>query len=225
MYQILCSPQRFFKLKQIIHSPISIFILNNLQSLPKDSWKMISASTRSISLSRAVFKDKIIQETCLSVFDDSDKASNSEEVKRDDEAGFANAPSVKKLKPKLVIQKVEFSENDLKEKFIKGSGNGGQAINKTNSCVEITHIPTGIVIQCQKTRSQAQNRKIARKLLLEKLDDHINGKLSKSGLKAAKVLKQKKKQRRRALTKMHGPKSSKTPKKDQEESEDNPTEL
>ncbi|KAJ9065500.1 hypothetical protein DSO57_1018951 [Entomophthora muscae] len=181
---------------------------------------MISASTR-----KRFSKIKLYKKLVYLHLDESDKASNSEEVKRDDLAGFANAPSVKKLKPKLVIQKVEFSENDLKEKFIKGSGNGGQAINKTNSCVEITHIPTGIVIQCQKTRSQAQNRKIARKLLLEKLDDHINGKLSKSALKAAKVLKQKKKQRKRALTKMHGPKSSKTPKEDQEESEDNPTEL
>lgn len=60
--------------------------------------------------------------------------------------------------------------SDLIEKFVKGRGPGGQAINKTNSSVSLVHIPTGIRIQSQPTRSREENRKIARKILAEKLD-------------------------------------------------------
>lgn len=134
-----------------------------------------------------------------SVFGDisSSEQSGSQSIK---DQKHLKESSRNKIRP--VAQKIQLLEKDIQEKFIKGSGKGGQAINKTNSCVELKHIPTGIVIQCQKTRSQAQNRLLARRLLLEKLDDHINGKLSKLAIKAAKVLKQKKKQRKRALAKL-----------------------
>lgn len=51
-----------------------------------------------------------------------------------------------------------------------GRGPGGQAINKTNSSVNLTHIPTGIVVQAQPTRSREENRRIARKILAERLE-------------------------------------------------------
>ena len=50
-----------------------------------------------------------------------------------------------------------------------GSGPGGQSINKTNNNVQLLHEPTGIQVKCQQTRSLGQNRKIARKMLLEKV--------------------------------------------------------
>ncbi|KAI9314084.1 peptide chain release factor class I/class II, partial [Dichotomocladium elegans] len=102
-------------------------------------------------------------------------------------------------------QKIVLEDKDLVEKFIKGSGPGGQAINKRVSCVELKHIPTGIMVQCQQTRSLEQNRGIARKLLKEKLDDYINGEMSKSSKRAAKIQKSKARKARRARQK-YGPK-------------------
>ncbi|XP_019868488.1 mitochondrial translation release factor in rescue [Aethina tumida] len=66
-------------------------------------------------------------------------------------------------------------ETDLEEQFVRGSGPGGQKINKTASCVVIKHIPTGIVVKNQESRSQEQNRKNARSILISKLDNLING--------------------------------------------------
>ncbi len=61
-------------------------------------------------------------------------------------------------------------ESELEEKFIRGSGHGGQKINKTSSCVYLKHLPTGIEIKCQSERSQAQNRWIARRDLCERIE-------------------------------------------------------
>ncbi|KAK3326295.1 RF-1 domain-containing protein [Apodospora peruviana] len=71
-------------------------------------------------------------------------------------------------------------EADIEESFLKGSGPGGQKINKTNSAVQLKHIPTGIVVKCQETRSREQNRKIARDLLAAKLDILANGDQSRT---------------------------------------------
>jgi protein subunit release factor B len=79
--------------------------------------------------------------------------------------------SIKKLNRLLSHSRnTAIPESDLIEKFVKGRGPGGQAINKTNSSVSLIHIPTGIRIQSQPTRSREENRKIARKILGEKLD-------------------------------------------------------
>ncbi|WRT66550.1 uncharacterized protein IL334_003509 [Kwoniella shivajii] len=79
--------------------------------------------------------------------------------------------SIKRLNRILSRQrKLEIPESDLDEKFVKGRGPGGQAINKTNSSVSLTHIPTGIRVQAQPTRSREENRKAARRILAEKLD-------------------------------------------------------
>ncbi|KAF5308703.1 hypothetical protein FQR65_LT06064 [Abscondita terminalis] len=66
-------------------------------------------------------------------------------------------------------------ETDLEEQFVRGSGPGGQSVNKTANCVVLKHIPTGFIVKCHETRSLDQNRKRARALLTSKLDDHING--------------------------------------------------
>ena len=59
---------------------------------------------------------------------------------------------------------------DTTKNYLKGSGPGGQKINKTSSAVQLTHTPTGIVVKCQATRSRTQNESIARRLLAEKVE-------------------------------------------------------
>ncbi|KAI9473581.1 MAG: RF-1 domain-containing protein [Benjaminiella poitrasii] len=98
-------------------------------------------------------------------------------------------------------KKIILNDEDLIETFVKGSGPGGQCINKRSTCVDLRHIPTGIRVQCQQSRSLADNRGIARKLLREKLDELINGSASKSAQKAAKIAKQKARRARRAKEK------------------------
>lgn len=109
------------------------------------------------------------------------------------------------LPPRLVIP-----DSDLEENFLKGSGPGGQKINKTSSAVQLKHLPTGIVVKCQETRSRSQNRKLARKILGERIEELELGEGARTRVKAAEERRKKasrgKKSRRkyRALEKGSG---------------------
>ena len=92
----------------------------------------------------------------------------------------------KQLPPRRVIPESEIIEN-----FLKGSGPGGQKINKTSSAVQLKHIPTGIVVKYQDTRSRAQNRKIARKLLQDRLEEFELGDDARTRVKAREKSKKK----------------------------------
>jgi len=59
---------------------------------------------------------------------------------------------------------------DLLEKFVRGSGAGGQKINKTSNCVFLKHLPTGVCIKCQMDRSREMNRFLARRELCQQLE-------------------------------------------------------
>jgi peptide chain release factor len=75
---------------------------------------------------------------------------------------------------------------DLHHVYLKGSGPGGQKINKTNSAVQITHLPTGIVVKSQATRSRSQNHKIAKQILAEKIEHIEKGDESRLAKKVEK---------------------------------------
>ncbi len=68
------------------------------------------------------------------------------------------------------MQRLRIQEDDLEETFIRGTGAGGQKINKTSSTVVLRHLPSGVEIRCQRERSQAQNRHVARVELCDRLE-------------------------------------------------------
>jgi protein subunit release factor B len=86
-------------------------------------------------------------------------------------------------KQPVLPPKPKIEESEFEEKFVKGTGPGGQKINKTSSAVQLRHANTGIVVKSQATRSREQNRTIARRLLAEKLDELENGPLARANLK------------------------------------------
>ena len=93
------------------------------------------------------------------------------------------------------------NEDDIEEKFLKGSGPGGQKINKTSSAVQLRHIPTGIVTKCQATRSREQNRTIARRNLAQRLEDREKGDQSRTAIKIETLRRKKARKERRTKRK------------------------
>lgn len=91
---------------------------------------------------------------------------------------------------------------DLVERFILGTGAGGQKINKTHSCVYLKHVPSGIEVKCQRGRSRDGNRYFARCLLCDKLSERVEGARSARRQEAEKVRRQKRRRSRRAKDRM-----------------------
>jgi peptide chain release factor len=93
-------------------------------------------------------------------------------------------------------------EQDLEEKFVRSSGPGGQKVNKVSSCVVLHHRPTGIRVKCQRERSQALNRFLARRILLDKIEAQLRGARTATEQEIAKIRRQKRKRSRRAKLKL-----------------------
>ena len=93
-------------------------------------------------------------------------------------------------------------EEDLDESFVRSSGHGGQKVNKTSSCVQLVHRPTGITVKCQQERSQALNRYLARRILVDKIEEKVLGERSERRKAMEKIRRQKRKRSKRAKEKM-----------------------
>ncbi|XP_034452821.1 probable peptide chain release factor C12orf65 homolog, mitochondrial [Hippoglossus hippoglossus] len=89
-------------------------------------------------------------------------------------------------------------EDDLEEQFVRGSGPGGQATNKTSNCVVLKHVPTGIVVKCHQTRSVEINRKRARGIMRERLDVAYKGELSEVLVKKKELVFKKQEKKKKA---------------------------
>jgi peptide chain release factor len=90
-------------------------------------------------------------------------------------------------KPLNLPPRMKIPDSDIKHVFTLGRGPGGQVINKTSSAAQLTHIPTGIVVKNQETRSRTQNYKIARRILTDKVDEFLNGDESRVKIKQGKM--------------------------------------
>jgi protein subunit release factor B len=100
------------------------------------------------------------------------------------------------------MQALGVREQDIEEQFVRSSGAGGQKVNKTSSCVVLHHRPTGIRVKCQQERSQALNRFLARRILLDKIETKLRGAESAEQQEIARIRRQKRKRSRRAKLKL-----------------------
>lgn len=104
-------------------------------------------------------------------------------------------------------------ESDLEESFVRSGGHGGQNVNKLATCVMLHHRPTGLQVKCQTTRQQGLNRLIARRLLLDKIEERRTGEVAAERARIEKVRRQKRKRSRRAKERMLADKSRHSEKK------------
>ena len=104
-------------------------------------------------------------------------------------------------------------ESDIEESFVKSGGHGGQNVNKSATCVMLLHRPTGLQVKCQTTRQQGLNRFIARRILLDKIEEKQTGQVAAELSRIEKIRRQKRKKSRRAKARMLADKSHRADKK------------
>ncbi len=105
-------------------------------------------------------------------------------------------------KLKLRMDSLDIKEEDLVEKFVLGSGSGGQKVNKTSSTVYLKHLPSGEEVKCGEERSRALNRFLARRILCDIIEEKMLGKESKIQQEIEKIRRQKKRRSRKAKEKV-----------------------
>ncbi len=113
---------------------------------------------------------------------------------------YLKTESITKIKEALTRAGVD--EADLDERFVTGSGAGGQKVNKTSSAVLLRHLLTHTVVKCQATRSREVNRWIARRLLADRLLERIEGEKSARQQASEKIRRQKRRRSRKQKARM-----------------------
>jgi protein subunit release factor B len=112
-------------------------------------------------------------------------------------------PGIEKIKAlESRIKALGIKKDEIEEKFVKGSGRGGQKVNKTSVAVFLRHIPTGITVKCGSERSQYLNRFLALRRLIDKIEAGITGKKDKDS-DIQRRIKQKQRRKKRS-GKKHG---------------------
>ena len=104
-------------------------------------------------------------------------------------------------------------EADLDESFVRSGGHGGQNVNKVSTCVMLVHRPSGILVKCQESRQQGQNRVLARRMLLDKIEAQRREKAAAERAQIEKVRRQKRKRSQGAKNRMLADKSRRAEKK------------
>lgn len=104
-------------------------------------------------------------------------------------------------------------EEDLEESFVRSSGHGGQNVNKTSTCVQLLHRPSGVQVRCQETRQQGLNRFFARRVLLDKLEAQRRGIADADRAERERIRRQKRRRSRRAKARMLADKAHQKTKK------------
>ncbi|MBI4650081.1 peptide chain release factor-like protein [Candidatus Desantisbacteria bacterium] len=110
--------------------------------------------------------------------------------------------SAKEQYLKKRMEELGIFEKDIVEKFIRSQGKGGQNVNKTSTCVHLEHIPTGIKVKMQRERVQSLNRFLARRLLIEKIENNFFKEKSEKQQLIEKIRRQKRKKSKRAKEKI-----------------------
>jgi len=96
------------------------------------------------------------------------------------------------------MESLGVKERDIQESFVRSSGPGGQNVNKVATCVMLSHPASGVSVRCQSTRSQALNRFLARRMLVDELEARKSGTASKKQKLIWKIRRQKARRSRRA---------------------------